>query len=104
MRLGKYELSEWKTYGEHGWNHYRESMLVDGNGLIGLCINSSVDFPSKYKSRIWKFETSNDFNFAKPFYHSWYGRDKIYTFDQLEQARCDIDKFIARINNLKSFL
>lgn len=90
MKFLDYELYDWKLYGESNWWRSVEPNLAE----IGIRYNGTRKRPNK-----WIVEINNH-NLRKELPAKLHGA----TYDNVEQAKQEIDQWLIRIHNLKSFL
>lgn len=107
MKLFRYELSDWTRCAHNFWrlNNYK---IDDATGVetynfgIGLIVN---DAKAKRSRQFWEIDSLYDNHPAirsiMPFLRK---NTKSYSYDELDQAKQDVDDLIIRINKLKAFL
>lgn len=115
MKIFGYELSEWRACyaGDHdpcpNWFRSTAKIVIDNAWLkphIGL---RRLTYEKDPKDNSWKLDITDCPDFIQKLLESRFNSfglsyKKIYRFDELDQAKQDIDNLILQVNKLKCFL
>lgn len=107
MKLFNIQLSDWYGAGQQNcihnfWRSYEDEHFKSYVGLI-VCPNVET-FKEDPRKCCWKFTfIGNRFAFLLDKYQKSYG-NKEYQYDEIPQAKKDIDKFLISMNKLLAFI
>lgn len=100
MKLLSYKLGDWQAYGSNNkfWNYWRQTGAPQYI-MIGIgSINEKIEYCRFYCYGI------NDLPLEKMFKEMYGDQQFSYEPEEIERAKKQVDEFIERINQMKSFI